>query len=45
MEWICSAGYEKLVPPEPTASKALGGVTHIDISMGANWMKKMGLEK
>ena len=29
-------GYEKMVPSVPAASRALGGASHIDISMGAD---------
>lgn len=36
LKFICPVGYEKLVPSVPAASKALGGASHIDISLGAD---------
>ena len=36
LKYICPVGYEKLVPSVPAASRALGGASHIDISMGAD---------
>ena len=36
LKFICPVGYEKLVPNVPAASRALGGASHIDISMGAD---------
>ena len=34
LKYICPVGYEKMVPSVPAASRALGGASHIDISMG-----------
>ena len=36
LKYICPVGYEKMVPSVPAASRALGGASHIDISMGAD---------
>ena len=36
LKWICPVGYDKLVPSVPAASRALGGASRIDISMGAD---------
>ena len=36
LKWLCPVGYEKMVPSVPAASRALGGASHIDISMGAD---------
>ena len=36
LKWICPVGYDKLVPSVPAASRALGGASHIDISLGAD---------
>ena len=36
LKWLCPVGYEKMIPSVPTASRALGGASHIDISMGAD---------
>ena len=36
LKWICPVGYDKLVPSVPAASRALGGASRIDISLGAD---------
>lgn len=36
LKFITPVGLEKLVPSVPKAAKAIGGATHIDISMGAD---------
>ena len=36
LKWITPVGLEKLVPSVQASAKALGGATHLDISMGAD---------
>jgi len=36
LKFITPVGLEKLVPSVPVAAKALGGATHIDVSVGAD---------
>ena len=36
LKWITPVGLEKLVPSVQACAKALGGATHLDISMGAD---------